>query len=71
MPTQAELDKVQPLVNELMGPLVRDYKAKKKLPVEVGDGAVRLVAEADASAASEVVSASEATMPFGLDAWTA
>lgn len=55
MPTQAELDKVQPLVNELMGPLVRDYKAKKKLPVEVGDGAVSLVAEADSVAAKFVL----------------
>lgn len=55
MPTQAELDKVQPLVNELMGPLVRDYKAKKKLAVEVGDGAVELVAETDSDAAKFVL----------------
>lgn len=55
MPTQAELDKVQPLVNELMGPLVKDYKAKKKLAVEVGDSAVELVAEAESDAAKFVL----------------
>ena len=55
MPSQAELDNVQPLVNELMGPLVKDFKAKKKLAVEVGDGAVELVAEANSEAAKFVL----------------
>ena len=55
MPSQAELDNVQPLVNELMGPLVKDFKAKKKLAVEVGDGAVELVAEANSDAAKFVL----------------
>ena len=55
MPSQAEIDNVQPLVNELMGPLVKDFKAKKKLAVEVGDGAVELVAESNSDAAKFVL----------------
>lgn len=55
MPTQEEMENVKPLVNELMKPLVNDYKAKKKLAAEVGDGAVDLVAEADSDAAKFVL----------------
>lgn len=55
MPSQAEIDNVQPLVNELMRPLAKDFKAKKKLAVEVGDSAVELVAEANSDAAKFVL----------------
>lgn len=55
MPSQAEIDNVQPLVSELMRPLVKDFKAKKKLAAEVGDGAVELVAEANSDAAKFVL----------------
>jgi hypothetical protein len=55
MPSQAELSEAQPLVNELMGPLVKDYKAKKKTAAEVGDRAIEFVAEANTQAAKFVL----------------
>lgn len=47
MPTQKEVAEVQPLVNELMSPLVKDFKAKKISDAEVGDGAMAFVEEAE------------------------
>lgn len=55
MPSQAELSEAQPLVNELMSPLVKDYKAKKKTAAEVGDRAMAFVDEANTQAAKFVL----------------
>lgn len=55
MPSQSELSEAQPLVNELMSPLVKDYKAKKKTAAEVGDRAMEFVAEANTQAAKFVL----------------
>lgn len=55
MPSQKELSEVQPLVSELMRPLVKDYKAKKKTAAEVGDRAMEFVAEANTQAAKFVL----------------
>ena len=51
MPTKKELAEVGPLVDELMRPLVGEYKAGKKRAAEVGDGAMVFVAEAESEAA--------------------
>ncbi len=46
MPTKDELAKAQPVVNELMNPLVAEFKAKEKDAVAVGDSAVAYANEA-------------------------
>lgn len=51
MPSQAELDNVQPLVAKLMGPSVAAFKAKKLSGSEVGDKALKLAEEAEGEAA--------------------
>lgn len=51
MPTKKEVQKVQPLVNELMSSVVNDYKAKKKTAAEVAEVAEKLAAEAESDAA--------------------
>lgn len=51
MPTKEELAKAQPVVNELMKPLVEDFKAKEKDAAAVGDGAVEYANEAASEAA--------------------
>lgn len=55
MPTQKEVAEVQPLVNELMSPLVKDFKAKKISAAEVGDGAMAFVEEAESLPAKFVL----------------
>ena len=55
MPSQMELSETQPLVNELMSPLVKDFKAKKKTALEVGDRAMEFVAESNTQAAKFVL----------------
>ena len=55
MPSQKELSEAQPIVNELMGPFAKDYKAKKKTAAEVGDRAMEFVAEANTQAAKFVL----------------
>ena len=51
MPTQQQLKKAQPLVAELMTPIMDDFKAKKKTAAEVADAAVKYAAEAETEAA--------------------
>ena len=51
MPTEKELVEVKPLVNELMAPLVKDYKARKISGTEVGDKAIELAGSAETEAA--------------------
>ena len=51
MPTQQELKKAQPLVAELMAPIMDDFKAKKKTAAEVADAAVKYAAAAETEAA--------------------
>lgn len=51
MPSQKEMSDVQPMVDELMNPLVKDYMAKKKTAVEVGAVAMGLVSKAKSQAA--------------------
>lgn len=51
MPTEKELVEVKPLVNELMAPLVKDYKARKISGTEVGDKALELAGSAETEAA--------------------
>ena len=46
MPTKDYLAKAQPVVNELMRPLVADFKAKKMDAVAVGDSAIKYADEA-------------------------
>lgn len=49
--TKAEIAAVQPLVNELMGDFLRDYKARKISGSEVGDNALKLADEAESDVA--------------------
>ena len=51
MPTEKEQAAVKPLVNELMAPLVKEYKAKKISGTEVGDKALELAESAESEAA--------------------
>ena len=51
MPTQQELKKAQPLVAELMAPIMDDFKAKRKTAAEVADVAVKYAGEAETEAA--------------------
>ncbi|MBO5905773.1 MAG: SUMF1/EgtB/PvdO family nonheme iron enzyme [Kiritimatiellae bacterium] len=51
MPTEKELAEVRPLVNELMAPLVNEYKARKISGTEVGDKALELTESAESEAA--------------------
>ena len=51
MPTKEELRKAEPLVMELMKPLVESYNAKKKTATEVGDTAMTYAHKADTEAA--------------------
>lgn len=51
MPTEKEQAAVKPLVNELMAPLVKEYKAKKLSGTEVGDKALELAGSAETEAA--------------------
>lgn len=51
MPTKGEFAKAQPIVNELMNPLVNGYKAKKTSAAEVGAKAVEYAREAETEAA--------------------
>lgn len=49
--TKAEIAAVQPLVNELMGDSLRDYKARKISGSQVGDNALKLADEAESDVA--------------------
>lgn len=49
--TKAEIAAVQPLVNELMGDSLRDYKARKISGSQVGDNALKLAKEAESDVA--------------------
>ncbi|MBR5549314.1 MAG: leucine-rich repeat domain-containing protein [Kiritimatiellae bacterium] len=51
MPTKDELRKAEPLVMELMKPLVESYNTKKKSATEVGDSAMTYAHKADTEAA--------------------
>ena len=51
MPSKQEIGKAQPLVAELMAPVMSDFKAKKKTAAEVADAAVAYAAEAETEAA--------------------
>lgn len=51
MPTEKEQAAVKPLVNELMAPLVKEYKAEKMSGTEVGDKALELAGSAETEAA--------------------
>lgn len=51
MPTDKEQAAVKSLVNELMAPLVKEYKAKKLSGTEVGDKALELAGSAETEAA--------------------
>ena len=51
MPTKEEFAKAQPLVNELMKPLIADFKAKKKTAAEVGNSALTFANDAETEAA--------------------
>ena len=51
MPTKNDLAKAQPLVNELMGPLVNSFRAKKTKASEVGAKAEEYAREAETEAA--------------------
>ena len=51
MPTKVELTKAQPIVNELMKPLVDDFKAKRKSAKEVAQSAESFAKEAETEAA--------------------
>lgn len=51
MPSQDEINEVQPLVDKLMGPSVAAFKAKKLSGSEVGDKALKLAEEAEGEAA--------------------
>ena len=51
MPTPQELKKAQPLVAELMAPIMDDFKAKKKTAAEVADAAVKYAQETSTEAA--------------------
>ena len=51
MPTRTELTKAQPLVNELMKPLIQDFKAKKKSAKEVAESAEAFAKEAETESA--------------------
>ena len=55
MPTQNEMAEVQPLVNELMSPLVNDFRARKISAAEIGDKALALADEAESLAAKFVL----------------
>ena len=55
MPSKIEQAEVRPLVNELMRPYVQNLKARKMTPVEVGDRAMKFVAEAKTEAAKFVL----------------
>lgn len=49
--TKAEIAAIQPLVNELMGDSLRDYKARKISGSQVGDNALKLAKEAESDVA--------------------
>ena len=51
MPTKSDFAKAQPVVNELMNPLVKDFKAEKTSAAEVGAKAVEYAREAETEAA--------------------
>lgn len=51
MPTEKEQAAVKSLVNELMAPIVKEYKAKKISGTEVGDKALELAESAESEAA--------------------
>ena len=51
MPEKKEFAKTQPLVNELMSSVVKDYKAKKKTAKEVAETAEKFANEAEGEAA--------------------
>ena len=51
MPTKGDFAKAQPIVNELMNPLVKDFKANKTTAAEVGAKAVEYAREAETEAA--------------------
>ena len=51
MPTKSDFAKAQPIVNELMNPLVKDFKANKTTAAEVGAKAVEYAREAETEAA--------------------
>lgn len=51
MPTKNDLAKAQPIVNELMGPLVNSFRAKKTKASEVGAKAEEYAREAETEAA--------------------
>lgn len=51
MPTEKEQAAVKPLVNELMAPFVKEYKAEKMSGTEVGDKALELAGSAETEAA--------------------
>lgn len=51
MPTKGDFVKAQPVVNELMNPLVKDFKAEKTTAEEVGAKAVEYAREAETEAA--------------------
>ena len=55
MPTDKELSQARSLVNELMNPLVKDFNARKKTAVAVGDAALGLVADSETKAAKLVL----------------
>ena len=50
MPSRQEVSKAQPLVAELMAPIMDDFKAKKKTAAEVADAAVKYAGEAETEA---------------------
>lgn len=51
MPTEAQINKVRPLVNEIMAAYTNDYRANKKTAKEVGDAAAGHVNRAESEAA--------------------
>lgn len=51
MPSKKDLAEVQPIVLELMDPLLKDYENKTKTAADVGDGAVEYAKEAKSVAA--------------------
>ena len=51
MPTKTDFAKAQPIVNELMGPLVNGFRTKKTTASEVGAKAVEYAREAETEAA--------------------
>ena len=55
MPTKEEMAKVQPIVNNLMAPLIGKYRIGKMSASEVADGAMAFVAEAEDVAAKFIL----------------